>query len=31
MGLGELRIARNEWLPWEHRKWLTTEAHRCLQ
>jgi aminoglycoside phosphotransferase (APT) family kinase protein len=31
MALGELRIARNEWLNWEHRKWLVDEARRCLQ
>jgi aminoglycoside phosphotransferase (APT) family kinase protein len=31
MALGELRIARNKWLPREHRKWLTDEARRCLQ
>lgn len=31
MALGELRIARNPWLPWEHRKWLAHEACRCLQ
>jgi len=31
MALGELRIARNEWLPFEHRKWLTDEALRCLR
>ena len=31
MALGELRIACNVWLPWEHRKWLTDEACRCLQ
>jgi aminoglycoside phosphotransferase (APT) family kinase protein len=31
MALGELRIARNEWLPEAHRKWLTKEAYRCLQ
>ena len=31
MSLGELRIARNRWLPWEHRKWLAEEALRCLQ
>ena len=31
MALGELRIARNDWLPWEHRKWLVEEARRCLR
>ena len=31
MSLGELRIARNRWLPWKHRKWLIEEALRCLQ
>ena len=31
MALGELRIARNDWLSWEHRKWLVDEAHRCLR
>jgi len=31
MSLGELRIARNKWLPWKHRKWLAEEALRCLQ
>jgi len=31
MALGELRIARNPWLPWEHRKWLVHEACQCLQ
>ncbi|MCJ7810026.1 MAG: aminoglycoside phosphotransferase family protein [Desulfobulbaceae bacterium] len=31
MSLGELRIARNRWLPWGHRKWLAEEALRCLQ
>jgi aminoglycoside phosphotransferase (APT) family kinase protein len=31
MALGELRIARNDWLPWEHRKWLVEEARRCVQ
>ena len=30
MALGELRIARNPWLPAEHRKWLVQEARRCL-
>ena len=30
MALGELRIARNEWLPFEHRKWLIGEALNCL-
>jgi len=31
MALGELRIARNKWLPWKHRKWLADEACRCLE
>ncbi|MFH1008224.1 MAG: aminoglycoside phosphotransferase family protein [Candidatus Latescibacterota bacterium] len=31
MALGELRMARNPWLPWEHRKWLVQEAVGCLQ
>jgi len=31
MALGELRISRNRWLPWKHRKWLIEEALRCLQ
>lgn len=31
MALGELRIARNTWLSWEHRKWLIDEACRCLR
>ena len=31
MALSELRIARNHYLPWEHRKWLVQEACRCLQ
>ena len=31
MALGELRIARNRWLPRKHRKWLIVEALRCLQ
>lgn len=30
MALAELRLARNDWLPWEHRKWLVAEAGRCL-
>ncbi|GAB4108621.1 MAG: hypothetical protein Kow001_06620 [Acidobacteriota bacterium] len=30
MALGELRIARNEWLPMGHRRWLVEEARRCL-
>lgn len=30
MALGELRIARNEWLPWGHREWLVAESCRCL-
>lgn len=31
MALGELRIARNDWLAWEHRKRLADEALRCLR
>jgi aminoglycoside phosphotransferase (APT) family kinase protein len=31
MALGELRIARNPWLPGRHRSWLCAEALRCLQ
>jgi len=31
MALGGLRIARNKWLPWKHRKWLADEACRCLE
>lgn len=31
MALGELRIARNPWLPLGHRRWLGEEAERCLQ
>jgi aminoglycoside phosphotransferase len=31
MALGELRIARNSWLPRGHRNWLIAEAHRCLR
>jgi len=31
MALGELRIARNPWLPRGHRNWLVSEAGRCLQ
>ena len=31
MALGELRIARNIWLPLGHRKWLVEEAFRCLR
>ncbi len=30
MALGELRIARNPWLPRGHRTWLAREARRCL-
>jgi len=30
MALGEVRIARNSWLPLQHRTWLTEEARRCL-
>ena len=31
MALGELRIARNAWLPPGHRKWLVEEAFRCFR
>lgn len=31
MALGELRIARNGWLPAGHRLWLMEEAMRCLE
>lgn len=30
MALAELRIARNLYLPWEHRRALVAEARRCL-
>lgn len=30
MALAELRIARNGYLPWEHRRTLVAEAGRCL-
>ena len=30
MALGEIRIARNEWLHLGHRRWLVEEAFRCL-
>jgi aminoglycoside phosphotransferase len=30
MALAELRIARNVYLSWEHRRWLVAEARRCL-
>jgi aminoglycoside phosphotransferase (APT) family kinase protein len=30
MALGEIRIARNPWLPLQHRTWLIEEARRCL-
>jgi aminoglycoside phosphotransferase len=30
MALAELRIARNAYLPWEHRRALVAEARRCL-
>jgi len=30
MALAELRIARNGYLPWEHRRALVAEARRCL-
>jgi hypothetical protein len=31
MALGELRIARNPWLPLKHRTWLIEEALRCIR
>ena len=31
MAMGELRIARNPWLPLGHRLWLICEACRCLR
>jgi aminoglycoside phosphotransferase (APT) family kinase protein len=31
MGCAELRIARNAWLPFEHRVELAAEAERCLR
>ncbi len=31
MALGEIRIARNSWLPKQHRLWLIQEALRCLK
>ena len=31
MALGEIRIARNSWLPEKHRAWLIGEALRCLK
>jgi aminoglycoside phosphotransferase (APT) family kinase protein len=31
MAMGELRIARNPWLPHGHRRWLAWEACRCLR
>lgn len=31
MALGEIRIARNFWLPEKHRAWLIGEALRCLK
>jgi aminoglycoside phosphotransferase (APT) family kinase protein len=31
MAMGELRIARNPWLPLGHRRWLVCEACRCLR
>lgn len=31
MALGEIRIARNGWLPEKHRAWLIEEALRCLK
>jgi len=30
MALAEIRIARNNWLPIEHRRWLIDESVRCL-
>ncbi len=30
MALAELRIARNSYLRWDHRRWLVAEARRCL-
>ena len=30
MALAELRIARNAYLTWDHRRWLVAEARRCL-
>jgi aminoglycoside phosphotransferase len=30
MALAELRIARNNYLSWEYRRWLVAEARRCL-
>lgn len=30
MALGEMRIARNTYLPQNHRTWLVEEAYRCL-
>ena len=30
MALAEMRIARNDYLPWEHRRALVAEAGRCL-
>jgi aminoglycoside phosphotransferase (APT) family kinase protein len=30
MALGEMRIARNSYLPQNHRSWLVEEAYRCL-
>ncbi len=30
MAYGELRIARNQWLSREHRKWLIREAIKCM-
>jgi hypothetical protein len=30
MALAELRIARNAYLAWDHRRWLVAEALRCL-
>ena len=31
MALAEIRIARNPWLPQQHRTWLAEEARRCLR
>jgi hypothetical protein len=30
MALAELRIARNAYLSWDHRRWLVAEARSCL-
>jgi hypothetical protein len=31
MAYTEFRIAGNEWLAWDHRKWLTFEGMECLK